>query len=149
MCSPTPVSAAIRWPWGWQPMVGWAILIAELERKGTCAFETTIRLEEQVGLVAVLVRRLGPEPAYAELTAAKLPEPSGAPPANGEIAAALSLKAGDIGFGSHAPCLFTAGNEFLFVPLASRRALAGARVDAAAWDAVQAACGGGAYLYCA
>jgi trans-2,3-dihydro-3-hydroxyanthranilate isomerase len=135
-------------PFAGHPTVGAAILLAELERKEECAFETTLRLEEKVGLVAVLVRRLGPEPAYAELTAAKLPQAAGAPPSHEAIATALSLTPGDIGFGAHAPCLFNAGNAFLFVPLASRRALATARVNSSAWEAVQAQCGVGAYLYC-
>ncbi len=136
-------------PFAGHPTVGSAVLLAELARKPGCAFETTLRLEEKVGLVPVMVRRLGPDAAYGEFTAAKLPEETGTAPDDGAIAAALSLKAGDIGFAAHRPRLFNAGNEFLFVPLASRRALARARVDSAAWGGVDGVGRVGAYMYCA
>ncbi len=136
-------------PFAGHPTVGSAVLLAELERKPGCAFETTLRLEEKVGLVEVLVRRLGPDAPYAELTAAKLPEETGNAPDAGAIAAALSLTKDDIGFAAHHPRLYAAGNEFLFVPLASRQALARARVDSAAWSGIDGVGRVGAYLYCA
>jgi trans-2,3-dihydro-3-hydroxyanthranilate isomerase len=136
-------------PFAGHPTVGTAVLLAELGRKETCPFETTLRLEEKVGLVPVMVRRLGPDPPYAEFTAAKLPEPAGAPPPDAAIAAALALTASDIGFAGHRPTVFTAGNRFLFVPLASRGALTRARVEPQGWKAVAAAGVLGTYLYCA
>jgi len=136
-------------PFAGHPTVGCAVLLAEMGREKEDVFETTIRLEEEVGLVEVLVRRLGPEPAYGELVAARLPEPFGEAPLADKIAAALSLAADDIGFGKHRPCICTAGNAFLFVPLASRAALARARVDTAGWEALEGAAQVGVYLYCA
>ena len=136
-------------PFAGHPTVGCAVLLAEMGREEGDVFESTIRLEEKVGLIEVLVRRLGPEPAYGELTAARLPEPCGEVPPAEAIAAALSLAPGDIGFGKHRPSVYTAGNAFLFVPLASRAALARARVDTAGWEALEGAAGVGAYLYCA
>ncbi len=136
-------------PFAGHPTVGCAVLLAEMGREEGDVFESTIRLEEKVGLVEVLVRRLGPEPAYGELTAARLPEPCGKVPSTEKIAAALSLAPIDIGFGSHCPGLYTAGNAFLFAPLASRSALARAKVDTAGWEALAEAVGVGVYLYCA
>jgi len=136
-------------PFAGHPTVGCAVLLAEMGREDGDVFESTIRLEEKVGLVEVLVRRLGPDPAYGELTAARLPEPQGSAPSDAKIAAALSLTAADIGFGEHRACIYTAGNAFLFVPLASRAALARAKVDTAGWEGLEGAAGVGAYLYCA
>jgi len=136
-------------PFAGHPTVGSAVLLAEMAHQEGDVFETTLRLEEKVGLVEVLVRRMGPEPAYGELTAAKLPEETGNAPDQGAIAAALSLRKDDIGFSAHRPRLYAAGNEFVFVPLASRQALARARVDSTAWSGVDGVGRVGAYLYCA
>ena len=136
-------------PFAGHPTVGCAVLLAEMAHLEGDVFETTLRLEEKVGLVEVLVRRLGPEPAYAELTAARLPEETGSAPDDVAIAAALTLNKDDIGFSGHRPRLFNAGNEFLFVPLASRQALARARVDSAAWGGIDGVERVGAYMYCA
>jgi trans-2,3-dihydro-3-hydroxyanthranilate isomerase len=125
------------------------VLLASLDRKPGCAFETTVRLEEKIGLVPVIVRRLGPEPAYAEFTAPVLPQPGGVVLEAGLIAKALSLEPAEIGFSSHAPSVYKAGNAFLFVPLRSRQALARARADTGGWGAVRDAGAVGVYLYCA
>ena len=136
-------------PFAGHPTIGCAVLLAGLDRKAGCPFETTVRLEEKLGVVPVVVRRLGPEPAYGEFTAPVLPQPGGDVPEAGLIAKALSLEPAEIGFSSHAPSVYKAGNSFLFVPLRSRRGLAGARADTGGWGAVRDAGAVGVYLYCA
>lgn len=136
-------------PFAGHPTIGCAILLASLDRKPGCPFETTVRLEEKVGIVPVVVRRLGPEPAYGEFTAPSLPQTGGSVPDAGMVAKAMSLEQADIGFSSHAPSVYKAGNAVLFVPLRSREALARARADLGGWGAVRDAGAVSVYLYCA
>lgn len=136
-------------PFAGHPTVGGAVLLASLGREAGQPFATTVTFETAVGRVPVAVRRDGDEPAYGEFTAAALPEPAGEAPPAAAIAAAVGVKAADIGFAGHRPSIYKAGNGFVFVPLVSREALSGARPELSAWQGLRAAGTVGAYLYCA
>ena len=56
-------------------------------------------------------------------------------PTRPRIAAALSLAPTDIGYAGFSPAVWSAGNPFLFVPVARLAAMARARPDMARWDA--------------
>lgn len=135
-------------PFAGHPIVGGAVLLASLGREAGQPFATTVTFEAAVGLVPVAVRREGDEPPYGEFTAAVLPEPAGEAPPAAAIAAALGIREADIGFAGHRPTIYKAGNGFVFVPLASREALSGARPEVSAWQGLRAADTIGAYLYC-
>ncbi len=125
------------------PTVGSAVLLAELY-----GIEDEVRLEEGVGLVRVALekREAG---IYAQLSAAVMPEPWTNVPSDKKVAAALSLNAQQIGFGTHRASVFNPGNHpMLYVPLKNRAALAEARVSMAEWPALGAAGAFLAYLYC-
>lgn len=135
-------------PFAGHPTIGCAIHLAARKYKEGCSFETTIRLEEVAGLVPVKVSRIGDVPR-AQFTAPVTPfaVEVAAPPAE-EIAKALGLSAADIGFDGHRPGVFKGGPAFLYVPLASRAALANARVIEPHWSNVFSGLGTSmAYMY--
>lgn len=121
-------------PFAGHPTIGCAIHLAAKKYKQGCSFETTIRLEEVAGLVPVKVSRIGDVPR-AQFTAPVTPfaVDVAAPPAEA-VAKALGLTAADIGFDGHVPAVFKGGPSFLYVPLASREALARARVMEPHWS---------------
>jgi trans-2,3-dihydro-3-hydroxyanthranilate isomerase len=135
-------------PFAGHPTVGCAIHLAQKKYKPGCSFETTITLEEVAGLVPVRVSRIGDVPR-AQFTAPVVPfTVEAALPANEAVASALGLEAHDIGFGGHAPALCEGGPRFLYVPLASRAALAKARPFEPHWTGVLGSLGTSmAYLY--
>ena len=135
-------------PFAGHPTIGCAIHLARKKYKEGCSFETTIRLEEVAGLVPVKVSRIGDVPR-AQFTAPVTPFAVDVPaPAPEAIAAALGIAAADIGFDGHRPGIFKGGPSFLYVPLASREALARARVLEPHWSNLFASLGTRmAYMY--
>lgn len=135
-------------PFAGHPTLGTAILLAQL-RNGSAdgSGDALIVLEEEIGIVRVGVRMRAGEAPYAEFDAPKLPETAPAP-ARDRIADAVGLMPREIGFENHTPQGLTAGNAFVFVPVADRDALDRARIEPGAWPTVfPAASYGGVYLY--
>jgi trans-2,3-dihydro-3-hydroxyanthranilate isomerase len=135
-------------PFAGHPTLGCAVLLAEMKYKPGCSFETTIRLEENAGLVPVKVSRIGDVP-YGQFTAPVIPfAVDMALPSAAKIAQAVNLEADDIGFDSHAPNLLQGGPRFFHVPVNSRNALAKAAVREPHWSKLIAPLGtDGIYLY--
>jgi trans-2,3-dihydro-3-hydroxyanthranilate isomerase len=132
-------------PFAGHPTIGTAVLLAA-NNPGTC---TDIRLEEKLGLVDVHVDDIADQCGYAQFTSPALPEPAREGPAAADIAAALGLDASDIGFDDHLPRLVKAGNEFLFVPVASLAAVERCVMNSARREEFLGAAGMvGAYVYC-
>lgn len=127
-------------PFAGHPTLGCAILLAEMRNKPGCAFETEIRLEEEAGLVPVKVTRIGDVP-HGMFKAPVVPVKVADGPASADIAAALGISAGEIGFEAHAPILLRGGPAFFFVPVPSRRILEKARPCEPAWGALMAVLG--------
>ena len=135
-------------PFAGHPTIGCAILLAEMGADMSRAIDTTIRLEEKIGLVEVDVTQREGEPLYAEMTAPQIPVAGGDVPGVGAIARALGLVEEDIGFGLHQPAIYDGGNSCLFVPLASRQALAKVRPVGSEWAGLGEAGKFGVYSYC-
>lgn len=135
-------------PFAGHPTVGCAIFLAERDRKSGCPFETEIRLEEVAGLVPVKVTRIAGA-SRAEFTAPVIPHAADAPAPDAEEAArALGLEPAEIGFGRHRTGHFAGGPSFLYIPVASREALARAKPSEPGWSAMtRASATVGAYLY--
>lgn len=135
-------------PFAGHPTVGCAILLAEMKNKPGCSFETEIRLEEVAGLVPVKVTRIGDVPR-AMFTAPVVPHAYAAELPSIEAAAkAVSLAATEIGFGAHRIGVWQGGPAYLYIPVASRAALARATVIEPFWSAITgAARADSAYLY--
>ena len=131
------------------PTIGAAVLLAQLRAPATNGErDAIVALEEGIGTVRVGVRLPPGNAPFAEFDAPRLPEEAGVMPPVERLAAALGLIPNEIGFENHRPTRFSAGNTFAFVPIATRDAMARARVNASYWAG---AFGGvstiGAYLY--
>lgn len=135
-------------PFAGHPTVGCAILLAEDAMGNGRSFETDIQLEEVAGLVPVKVRNSGGA-SWAQFTAPLVPRHVAVPlPAVDVLASALGLDPADIGSARHGPGVHEGGPRFLYVPVATREALASARSRAPEWSSVLRGLGaGGGYLY--
>lgn len=123
-------------PFAGHPTIGAAVLIGLKDAPGMIAAQDIlIVIEEEIGAISCTVRhRRGRAPA-ASFTLPRLPEPAGVAGASLALAAALGLEERDIGFEGHAPAVWSAGNPFCFVPVASRAAIARAAPDVSRWPA--------------
>jgi trans-2,3-dihydro-3-hydroxyanthranilate isomerase len=90
--------------------------------------------EEGVGPVPVTVRSKGQRPVFAQLSVAKLPEVGPAPPAAERLAAMLSLERQDLAGADMPPEAVSCGIPYLFVPLATREAVARSRLRLDLWE---------------
>jgi trans-2,3-dihydro-3-hydroxyanthranilate isomerase len=123
-------------PFAGHPTVGAAALVAHLRApQMLAAQDLRLVLEEQVGDVVCVARHRRGQALAASFTLPRLPQERGPAPAGEEIAARLGLAPADIGFGAHCPVVYGAGTDFIFAPLASASALAGADPDLARWGA--------------
>ena len=125
-------------PFAGHPTVGTAHVLAHLGEVTLTGAETRIVFEEGVGPVPVSIRAANGRPAFAQLTAAKLPETGPTPPPAPALAEVLSLAPADLLQNEYSPEIVSAGLPFLFVPVADRRAVARARVRMDAWERVLA-----------
>lgn len=119
-------------PFAGHPTVGAAVLLGLLDRQGTNGPEAFV-LEEKIGLVPCSVDVLGPELGRATFNLPRLPERVGRLPDKATLALGLGLREDDIGFGSHQPGIYSAGNPFRCVPLRSREAVTRARPNGEAF----------------
>lgn len=136
-------------PFAGHPTIGTAILLAQLRTPMVNGErDAIIVLEETIGTVRIGVRLRDGQPPFAEFDAPKLPEKSAIPPSRDRIADALGLLPREIGFENHTPQCLSAGNTFVFVPVAGLEAMARARIEQAHWASVfPGSTFGGVYLY--
>ncbi len=121
-------------PFAGHPTIGCAIHLAQQAHGGEGDFESLITLEEVAGLVPVKVRRKDGA-VSAQLTAPVIPfAGAGKAPDREMAAAALGLPLDAVCFGTHEIAQWQGGPTFLFIPLASRQALADARPCEPAWS---------------
>lgn len=139
-------------PFAGHPTVGTAVLLAEERAKETGgARDALVILEEQVGSVRAGVRiAAGPgEASFAEFDGPKVPVLEDAAPQAADIAAAVGLIPGEIGYANHRPVIFNAGVRVLCVPVGSREVLAKAAPNLSHWNRVLGEFSGvEAYFYC-
>lgn len=116
------------------PTLGAAFVLAVTGAVPLAADETRIVLEEGVGPVPVRIESRDGTPVRMQLEAAKPPEAGPPAPPREVLAAALSLEPEAMLEGVEAPCAFSCGLPFLFVPLRDRNALARAHLAHDAWQ---------------
>ncbi len=135
-------------PFAGHPTVGCAILLAETLKGLGQTFEIEIRLEEMAGLVPVTVRNTGGV-SWAQFTAPVIPYPVLTPlPSIEAVASALRLAPFDICPAGQGLGLHEGGPRFLYVPVASREALARVRAREPEWSGILNGLGAvGGYLY--
>lgn len=118
-------------PFAGHPTIGTAIALHARGRHA--AGDATLVLEEGVGPVRVVVRR-GERAAFAQFTAAKLPEIGTPVPTRNTLAEILSISVEDIAGGTSAPQAVSVGLPFIMVGVKSLKALAAARIRLDRWD---------------
>ena len=132
-------------PFAGHPTVGTAVLLAHVDGG---AEQREIVLGENVGPVVCIVQP-GKGGGSARFDIPRQPEKIGGIANAASLAAALSLKADDLGFEKFVPEHWSAGNAFVFVPLQGLDAMARAQPDMSKWPQAFADDGPtGAYLFC-
>ncbi len=129
---------SIEVPFAGHPNVGTAFALAAAGELGPLVGTRTVVFEEKAGLVPITIERRPGGAIFCELSA-PAPLSIGGTVSPERAAAAVSLEARDVVTSVHAPAAFSVGLPFLFVELSSRAALARARTDPAALDALAAA----------
>ena len=132
-------------PFAGHPTIGAAVLLAS--RAGQEAGE--IRLEENLGLVPVVMDGVGDDAGYGQFTSPVIPKPPVDRLDSDQVARALGLDSSQIGFDDHQPGLIDAGNMWVFVPVNSMEAIASIKIDAAVRASLPGKAGtASAYVYC-
>ncbi|MDQ3949157.1 MAG: PhzF family phenazine biosynthesis protein [Gemmatimonadota bacterium] len=121
-------------PFAGHPTVGTAHVLAAVGEIPLSGDTTSIVFEEGVGPVPVTIRAQGRHPVFAQLGVAKLPEIGPSPPAAARLAAMLSLDEGDLAGPDMPPEAISCGVPYLLIPLASRDAVARARLRLDLWE---------------
>lgn len=136
---------ATELPFAGHPTVGTAVLLACLD--GGAAGE--LILEETVGPVRCQVEPKGKDRGRARFATPRLSAAAGPVPDDQSIATALQISAADIGFGKFRPGRWSAGLDFVFVPLRGLDAISRCRPDLNRFDAVFGDNGPGrVYMFC-
>ncbi|MEP6956262.1 MAG: PhzF family phenazine biosynthesis protein, partial [Chthoniobacterales bacterium] len=138
-------------PFAGHPTIGAAQLLVELgvaarDENGVANFA----FEEKVGLVPITVNTATGGAFFTWLTAPRLPEAKPSELSREALAALLGLDPEEIlDDVRDAPCGYSAGVPFLFVPLRDRAALARATLDLALWrEMIAETWAEDVYLFC-
>ena len=135
-------------PFAGHPTIGAALLIAELRAPEMLSGQGLgIVIEEPIGVISCTVRRPKGQATQASFDLPILPECLGEAADAGAVAAALGLRPVDIGFDAHRPSVWSAGNPFTFVPVASLEAIGRACPDPTLFPATFAGPRPAAFLY--
>lgn len=136
-------------PFAGHPTVGTAVALAQ--QGGLASSPALMVLEEKVGPVRCAVSMRG-EHWFAEFDLPRLPEELPLPVEPGMIAAALGIDPHEIGFENHQPSYWTAGNPYIFVPVAGLDVAARIQLDPVAWKELGIVREGGSvappFVYC-
>jgi trans-2,3-dihydro-3-hydroxyanthranilate isomerase len=136
-------------PFAGHPVIGTAVLLAELRHKDACPFETKLTLATKAGPVPLTVTRIGGA-ARAQLTAPRLAVSRDVGLAEAAVAAAVGLARDQIGCRGHRPRVLEGTASILAIPVKDSPALARAAVEDAAWQPLRKATGSiGVYAYTA
>jgi trans-2,3-dihydro-3-hydroxyanthranilate isomerase len=137
-------------PFAGHPTVGTAVALAE-GRNLASGGPALLVLEEKVGPVRCAVSFHHGQ-WFAEFDLPRLPEHLPLAVDNAALAAALGIGAHEIGFENHQPSCWSAGNPFVFVPVAGLDVAGRIKLDASAWSGLGVLRGDGfpasPYVYC-
>jgi trans-2,3-dihydro-3-hydroxyanthranilate isomerase len=135
-------------PFAGHPTIGAAVLIGELRAPEMLGGQgLRVVIEEPVGAICCTVRRQRGQATQATFDLPQLPECLGEGPDVEAVAAALGLRPADIGFDLHRPSVWSAGNPFTFVPVASLEAIGRASPNPALFPSTFSGARPAAYLY--
>lgn len=131
------------------PVIGTAVLLAELQHKDACPFETRLTLATKAGPVPLTVTRTGGA-ARAQLTAPRLAAARDAGLADAAVAAAIGLAPDEIGCRGHRPRALEGTATILAVPVRDSATLRRTAVVDGPWQPLRKATGSiGLYAYTA
>jgi trans-2,3-dihydro-3-hydroxyanthranilate isomerase len=138
-------TTACELPFAGHPTVGTAVLLAILDGGGT----TGLVLEEPIGAVHCRVQSMASDSGHAEFDVPRLPAREADDGDCDGMAAALGLRAGDIGLDAWPVERWSAGNPFTFVPVNGLDAVQRCRVDLARFDdAFRGSRAAAAFVFC-
>jgi trans-2,3-dihydro-3-hydroxyanthranilate isomerase len=121
---------ATELPFAGHPTVGTAVLLNRIDGGS----DRKIVLEEGIGPVQCTTAAIGTERGRARFELPRLPEEVGPAPSAETIAAALGLKAEDIGFDDFKLSRWSAGISFTFVPVRGLDAIRRCQPNLANWQ---------------
>ena len=127
-------------PFAGHPTVGTAVFLGLTQRA------TAIRLEEELGVITCVMDKLGKRLGEAHFTIPQLPKETGPAPDKTAIAQTLGLSVEQIGCAVFEPARFSAGLEFVLVPVKDVAALGAIRLERQNWAATYGT-GHGANVY--
>ena len=122
---------AVELPFAGHPTVGTAVLLNRIDGRSDCE----IVLEEGIGPVHCATAAIATERGRARFQLANLPAEVDQAASAEAIAAALGLKAEDIGFDDFKPSCWSAGISFTFVPVRGLDAIRRCQPNLAYWQA--------------
>ncbi len=120
-------------PFAGHPTIGSAFLLASLDKSKA----TKLILEEKIGLVPVEVHRQGEKVIAAQLTTPSIPKFLEYLPPRETLAGTICLSQEDL-HPHFPPQAVASGLPFLIIPLASKSALAHARINYPLWQEILA-----------
>jgi trans-2,3-dihydro-3-hydroxyanthranilate isomerase len=121
-------------PFAGHPTVGTAHVLAAIGDIPLTGGTTDIVFEEGVGPVPVTIRSKERRPVFVQLSVAKLPEVGPPPPPAARLAAMLSLDVRDLAGADMPAEAVSCGVPYLFIPLATRDAVARSRLRIDLWE---------------
>ena len=130
-------------PFAGHPIVGAAILLG-LNRRSAA-----IRLEVQIGIVTCIMDRLKKNSGEARFKLPQFPRNIRSAPETGAIARTLGLNKEQIGFADYSPAVYSAGVEYVLVPVRDRDALRAIKLEKREWAKTYGAKDVAIYAFCA
>lgn len=121
-------------PFAGHPTVGTALLLARRRWPDAGPRDGLIVLEQAIGPVRVGVSLAGARGDFAEFDIPKPPVPVAVAADREAIATTIGLQPREIGFENHKPCGFSAGVDYVFIPVRDMDALRRCRVNRSRYD---------------
>lgn len=109
------------------PTIGTAVLL------GLSLRASAIRLEEKIGVVTCVMDKISKRIGEAFFKLPLLPTQAGDAPSNAKIASSLGLDESQIGFGEYEPAVYSAGVEYVLVPVVDQKALSSILLERRGW----------------
>ncbi|MCF6326111.1 MAG: PhzF family phenazine biosynthesis protein [Devosiaceae bacterium] len=130
-------------PFAGHPLIGAAVLLGLTNRY------SAIRLEAQIGVVTCVMDRINRRCGQARFKLAQLPKKVREAPDRDKIAHTLGLKPEQISFGDFVPSCYSAGVEYVLVPVENGDALSSINLEKRKWSETYGADDVAVYAFCA
>ncbi len=129
-------------PFAGHPLIGAAVLLGLTHRS------SAIRLEAEIGDVTCVMDRVNKRCGQARFKLPALPKKVRDAPDRDKIAHTLGLKPEQIGFGDFAPSCYSAGVEYVLVPVRDTEALNNIKLEKRDWSQVYGTIETAIYAFC-